>query len=68
MTFAVELENGGQSTLLVRVDAARPDNWVGDQSGVISPVVVERAIRQALRQGWSPTERGGAYELAFSLA
>jgi hypothetical protein len=67
LSFAAEIETGGRSTLLVTVDAARPDNWIGAASCVVTPVVVERAIRQALRQGWNPAYCGGAYELALQL-
>jgi len=67
MTFAVDLENGGQSTLLVTVDAVRPGNWVGEESSPVTPSVVAQVIRQALAQGWSPTVRGGAFELTYEM-
>jgi hypothetical protein len=42
------------TSLVVSVDAARPDNWMMADSRVISPSIVERAIRLALDQGWRP--------------
>ena len=68
MSFAVELESGGQTTLLVTVDVARPDNWMGAETQSVSPSIVARAIRQALSQGWYPADRGSAFEIAMSLA
>jgi hypothetical protein len=67
MTVAVDLENGGLTTLLVKLDVVRPDNWMNESSAPITPVVVERAIRKALTKGWNPTNRGGAFELACTL-
>jgi hypothetical protein len=67
MTFAVDLENGGLTTLLVNLNVVRPDNWMNEDFVPITPVVVERAIRQALTKGWHPTNRGGAFELAYAL-
>lgn len=67
MSFAVELENGGLTTLLVTLNVLRPDNWMNEDFVSITPVVVERAIRQALTKGWKPINRGGAFELACTL-
>jgi hypothetical protein len=63
LSFAVELESGGRTTLVVTVDASRPDNWIGAMSGTVSPAVVESAIRRALHQGWNPTVKGSPYAL-----
>lgn len=65
LTFAVELESSGQSVLIVTVDASRPDNWIGSDSMSITPALVDRAIREALHQGWCPAEKGKAYELSL---
>ena len=67
-SFAVELENSGQSTLVVTLDAPRPDNWVGEQGLAITPSLVSQAIKQALERGWKPETKGSAYELALSVA
>jgi hypothetical protein len=67
LSFAAEIETGGSSTLLVTVNAARPDNWVGTVSCLVTPAVVERAIRQALRKGWNPADCGSAHELEMQL-
>jgi hypothetical protein len=67
LTFAVELESSGQQTLLVTAKAARPDNWLSAKSIIITPAIVESAIREALLQGWHPTEKGSAYELQLPL-
>ena len=67
LSFAVELEDAGQTTLVVEVDASRPDNWVGAPSAVITPAIVERAIRNALQRGWRPHERGSPHPLSLSV-
>jgi hypothetical protein len=66
LSFAVELGTSGQTTLVVTVNASRPDNWVGSPSKVITPAVVESAIRKALQQGWQPSEKGSPYALQLS--
>lgn len=68
MTFAVDLEDGGRTTLLVTLDVARPDNWMGEGSLTITPAVVERSIRLALGRGWSPGAPGRAFEFSCTLA
>lgn len=68
LSFAVECETGGGSRLHVNTDVARPDNWVEAQAATVTPSVVAQAIRQALRQGWTPARRAGVFELAVRLA
>lgn len=68
LRFAVELEEGGRTTLLVTMGAARPDNWMMAEASVITPSIVERAIRLALQQGWRPGEAGSALELSMQSA
>jgi hypothetical protein len=68
LSFAVEMEKTGRTTLVVTVGASRPDNWVASQSSVVTPSLVERAIRQALSQGWRPSERGSPHALVLSAA
>lgn len=67
MTFAVSLEKGGLTTLLVTLNTVRPDNWMNEAFRSITPGLVERTIRQALSNGWSPTDRGSAFELTYTL-
>jgi len=67
-SFAAELEVSGQSTLVVTLDAARPDNWVGEQGFVITPSLVAQAIEQALARGWKPESKGSPHELALSVS
>ncbi len=67
LSFAAELDSAGRSTLVVTLDAARPDNWVGEQGFVVTPSLVAQAIKQALEQGWRPESKGSPYELAFSV-
>lgn len=68
LSFAVELESFGRTTLVVTIDAPRPDNWLVSQGSVVTPAIVGHAIRQALRQGWRPEEEGSSYALALSAA
>ena len=68
LSFAAELEVSGQSTLVVTLDAARPDNWVGEQGFVITPSLVAQAIEQALARGWKPESKGSPHELALSVS
>jgi hypothetical protein len=68
LSFAVELEKLGRTTLVVTMDRSRPDNWMLADSCVVTPSVVERAIREAIRQGWLPSEKGCPYALSLSAA
>jgi len=65
LRFAVELEDLGRTVLIVTVDAARPDNWMMAEASIISPSIVERAIRLALDQGWCPGATGSAFALSL---
>jgi len=65
LSFAVELESSGNSTLLVSCELSRPDNWVDSPSVVVTPSVIESAIRLALSQGWHPEEKGSPHSLAL---
>lgn len=67
LSFAVELEESGKTTLVVTTDVFRPDNWLGSRNGIVTPAVVERAIREALRQGWQPAEQGSPLTLSLSI-
>lgn len=68
LSFAVELEAEGQSTLTVRTGATRPDSWIMPSQSLVTSASVERAIRQALAQGWNPQEAGNAHAITdFAL-
>jgi hypothetical protein len=58
LTFAVELDAVNGSVLVVNTGTARPDNWLKAASSVVTPKVVELAIRAALSQGWRPDIKG----------
>lgn len=68
MSFAVELEHEGLRVLRVSVDCMRPRSYFSSHDAAITPAVVERAIRQALHEGWTPTVAGGAHALTLALA
>ncbi len=68
LTFAVELPGAHGVVLVVRADAARPDNWIGSRSAVIRPAQVAACIRAALRGGWRPAQPGPAFLADVALA
>lgn len=68
VSFAVESEDGGRTTLLVQTDLAYPDIWLGNVTHAITPSIVEQAIRQALAQGWQPCRSGSAFDMTIRLA
>lgn len=63
LTFAVVTDEAPGSTLVVTLDVARPDNWMLEPSSSVTPATVERAIRQALLDGWRPEQSGSAFAL-----
>jgi hypothetical protein len=63
LTFAVELETGGQTVLLVDTGYYRPDNWLNKEGGVVKPTNVTAAIIKALIDGWKPDVPSSAYLL-----
>lgn len=68
LTFAVEVPDAHGAVLVVRTDAARPDNWIGSPSAVIRPAQVAACIRAALRGGWRPAQPGSAFLADVALA
>ena len=68
LTFAVVDEASPGSTLVVTLDVARPDNWLGEPSASVTPATVERAIRKALSNGWRPGQNGGTFPLQMPAA
>ena len=68
LTFAVVNDQSPGSTLVVTLDAMRPDNWLQQPGASVTPKLVERAIRKALSEGWRAEQCGGAFALQFSAA
>jgi len=68
LVFAVEREVGGQSILVVTLDAPRPDNCFHAPGCVVTPAMVAHAIRQGLAQGWMPACTGSPFALTLSAA
>jgi hypothetical protein len=68
LSFAVVNDHAPGSTLVVTLDAMRPDNWLQEPSAVVTPNMVELAIRKALSEGWHAQQGGGAFALQFSVA
>lgn len=67
LSFAVELEDAGGTTLVVTTDAVRPHSWFGPPGAVMTPAIVERVIREALQQGWRPLEKGSPFLFSLSI-
>jgi hypothetical protein len=70
MTISVTLANQlGASTLMIHANFSRPDAWIPDPDTVpITPAMVAHSIKQALRDGWAPTQSGTAFEVALQIA
>ena len=66
LTFAVQREMLGQSVLVATVGGARPDNWINVSSAVVTPALVEGAVRRALAQGWLPMQPGSPFVLTLA--
>jgi hypothetical protein len=62
MTAAVELYTSPVSTLLIEFTLPRPDNWLGQEGMVVTPLIVQKQIARALQDGWDPLA-GNVYEL-----
>jgi len=63
LTFAVELEAGHGSVLVVALDSPRMDNWFREPGAVVTPQLVAHAIREAIASGWSPKAKGRPHTL-----
>jgi hypothetical protein len=68
LTFVVELAEASGAVLMVEMDGAHPSNWISAPSANVTPVVVERAIRSALGQGWTPARPGPLHRLSFTAS
>jgi hypothetical protein len=68
MTVAIErLADEPGTVLLVSLSVSRPDNWIEPHQTALTPTVVREVITLALRAGWDPDAKGGAYEYEFGL-
>jgi hypothetical protein len=57
LTFAVKRAEGPGGVLVVSLPCARPDNWRGERTIAIRPILVSGCIRRAVEQGWSSGNR-----------
>jgi hypothetical protein len=65
LTFAIQLEDIGKTTLVVCTSAYRPDNWFHRQSIVVTPSIVRQCILEALEKGWTPQKNGSPFLLNY---
>jgi len=68
LSFAVAVETAPASTLVVRMGASRPDNWMQETGVIVTPAIVERAIRSAITAGWRAHQNGKNFVLEFNAA
>ncbi|MFI6603225.1 hypothetical protein ACIBHX_43880 [Nonomuraea sp. NPDC050536] len=66
LTFAVERAEEPGSVLVVSLPCARPDNWVGQRTITVRPVLVSGCIRRAVEQGWNSGQPGAPYSLSVA--
>ena len=66
ISFVVELLDEPAGRLLVSFPAARPDNWLGAASAVVTPALVARQIADARAAGWEPARRGPVFQINLS--
>ncbi|MDP4507143.1 hypothetical protein [Nonomuraea turcica] len=52
--------------LVVSLPCARPDNWSGERTIVVRPILVNGCIRRAVEQGWNPAQPGTAFTLTIT--
>lgn len=63
---AVELYDNPRSTLLVYFPWVRNDSWMTlTAQPPITPNLIEQCIREAIAGGWSPDEKGGAFQVEY---
>ncbi|WP_063842747.1 hypothetical protein [Sphaerimonospora mesophila] len=61
--FAVERADKPGSVLVVSLPCARPDNWLGERTIAIRPILVNGCIRRAVEHGWDSARPGAAFTL-----
>ncbi len=63
LTVSIQTERDPKCVLMVYTDRPRADNWLDRASIAITPAMVAEFIRDALAQGWLPTQPGSAFRL-----
>ena len=63
LVVAVQLEGGG-ARLAIELAKARPDNWLGAASAVVTPRDVAAFVRLGIDRGWQPSTPGGTFLLS----
>jgi hypothetical protein len=58
LTVAIQVSDGSGMALHLRLPTARVDNWLHAPGYVVMPRDIERWIRFAISQGWSPSGSG----------
>ncbi|MEU4228629.1 hypothetical protein AB0F17_30415 [Nonomuraea sp. NPDC026600] len=66
LTFAVERAQEPGSILMVTLSCARPDNWNGERTIVVRPVLVAGCVRRAVEQGWNSSRSGATFTLTVA--
>lgn len=66
LTFAVERAEEPGGVLVVSLPCARPDNWSGERTIAVRPVLVAGCVRRALDQGWDPGQPGPGFSLTVT--
>lgn len=67
LTFAVEREDSGLTVLVVSLNGPRPRTWFSKSDRAVTPALVERAVREALAQGWSAQTPGSAHLMSMQI-
>lgn len=67
LTFAVEREESGLTVLVVTLNCPRPRTWFSTSDRAVTPALVERAVREALAQGWSVQTPGSAHLMSMDV-
>lgn len=65
LTFAIQLEDIGKTTLVIQTSAYRLDNWFHRQGIVVTPSIVRQCILEALEKGWTPQKNGSPFLLNY---
>ncbi|MFG1963821.1 hypothetical protein [Nonomuraea sp. NPDC049028] len=66
LTFTVERAEEPGNVLVVSLPCARPDNWQGERTIAIRPVLVAGCVQRALEQGWNSGQRGTPFTLTVT--
>ncbi|SEG67419.1 hypothetical protein SAMN05444920_103870 [Nonomuraea solani] len=66
LRFVVERAEEPGGVLQVSLPCARPDNWVGERTIVVRPVLVAGCVRRAIEQGWDAGRPGPAFTLSIA--